>query len=108
MGQIGLSFEINFQEHFLSRKNNNYNSESSQHILGNDHCSGKIEDMEVAFYYKKERHIYTVEKFDIYRETIRGNQTYNMTFGAVQKRELLDRRFPFLNIFSLLCHNRKL
>ena len=77
MEQTGSSFEINFQEHFLALNNNDYNSEYSQHILENCHCFGKIEDMKVVFYYKKERHICTVENLHIYKETIRGNQTTN-------------------------------
>jgi hypothetical protein len=77
MGQTGRSFEIIFREHFLSLKNNNYNSEFSQHILENGHCFGKIEDMKVVFYYKRERHIYTVEKFCIYEERVGGNHTRN-------------------------------
>jgi len=93
MGKTGRSFEINFHEHFLSLKNNNYNSEYPQHILENGHCFGKTEDMEVVFYYKKQRHVYTVEKFYIYKETVRGNHTtntlmYNITFDAVLKREI--------------------
>jgi hypothetical protein len=77
MGQTGRSFEINFQEKFLSLKNNNYNSEFSQHILVDGYCFGNIEGMNVVFYYKKERRIYTAEIFYIYKETLRGNQTTN-------------------------------
>ena len=78
MGQTDHSIEINYQEHFLSLKNNNnYNSEFSRHILEDGHCFGKIEDMKVVFYYKRERRIYTVEKFCIYKETVKGNQRRN-------------------------------
>jgi hypothetical protein len=91
MGQTDRSFEINFEEHFLSLKNDNYNSEFSQYILENGHCFGKIEDMKGVFYYKKERHVFTVEKFYIYKETVRGNRETNTIMynipDAVLKRE---------------------
>jgi len=53
MGQTGHSFEKRFKEHFLSVKNNNYRSKSSQYILEYDHSFGENEDIMNTVYYEK-------------------------------------------------------
>ena len=79
MGQTGRSFELNFEEQFLSLKTNNHNSEFSQYILENGHCFGKIEYMKGVFYYKKERYVFTVEKFYICRDS-KGKSNIEHTY----------------------------
>jgi hypothetical protein len=63
-GQTGRSFEKRFKEHFLSFRNNNYNSKFSQHLLETGHAFGKIDDMMESLYYvKKGRHLDTMERY---------------------------------------------
>jgi hypothetical protein len=72
--QSGRSFEKRFKEHFLSFKNNNYNSKFS-HLSETGHAFGKTDDIiEVLHYDKKGRHLDTMERYYIYRETMKNNQ----------------------------------
>lgn len=71
---MGRSFEKSFKEHFHSFKNNNYNFEFA-HLLETGHEFGQIDDiMKILHYDKKGRHLNTMEKVCVYRETMTNNQ----------------------------------
>jgi hypothetical protein len=94
MGQTGCNLKNRFKEHLLSFKNNNYTSKFL-HLLETGHAFGKIDDiMEILYYDKKGRHLDTMERYYIYRETMKNNQlndkhtiTCNRIFGTIIKRE---------------------
>jgi hypothetical protein len=93
MGQTSHSFKKKFKEHFLSFKNNNYNSKFS-HLLETGHVFGTIDDMEILYFDKKGRHSDTIERYYISRETMKNNQsndkhtiTCNRIFGTIIKRK---------------------
>jgi hypothetical protein len=70
----GHSFEKNLKN-FYSFKNSNYNTIFSQCILENNRSFRKMEVvMKVVYYNQKCHHLDTVEKFYIYKETLKGDQ----------------------------------
>jgi hypothetical protein len=95
-GQTGRNFEKGFKEHFHSFKYNNYKSKFAQHLLETGHEFGKIDDtMSILYYKKKVKHVDTMEKFYIYRETKDNNQLndkhtviYNSIFETIIEKEM--------------------
>jgi hypothetical protein len=88
-------FGKKINEHFRSFKNSNYSSKFLQRVLENCHLFGKMEDiMKVVCYNQKGRHLGTVEKLYMYKETLQGSPlndehtfTYNKIFDVMLKRE---------------------
>jgi hypothetical protein len=95
-GQTGHNFEKRFKEYFQSFKYNNYNSTFEQHLLETGHEFGKIEDNNVHHILRqKGKHLDTMEKFYIYRETKDNNQLndkhtviYNKIFETIIEKEM--------------------
>jgi hypothetical protein len=82
IGQIGRTFKVRYKEHIQAIRNNNGNSRYSNHILNMGHTYGTINDtMDVIRYGRKGRHLYTLEKYHIYKiskTNIQLNDTYEM------------------------------
>jgi hypothetical protein len=95
-GQTDRNLEKRFKEHSHSFKYNNYNAKFAQHLLETGHEFGKIDDtMSILYYDKKGKHLDTMEKFYIYRETKDNNQLkdkhiaiYNKIFETIIGKEM--------------------
>jgi hypothetical protein len=67
-GQKGRIFHTRYKEHTQAIRNNNSNSEYSNHILNTGHTYGtKTDTMDIIKMYKKEKHSNTLEKYHIYK-----------------------------------------
>jgi hypothetical protein len=66
-GQIGRSFNTRFQEHFRDFKHGNGKSKFAQHVLGNGHAFGPIEEiMDTVHFTNKGRLMNAIEGFYIF------------------------------------------
>jgi hypothetical protein len=67
-------FLTQFNEHLQALHNNNYNCNSSKHLLQNQHPFGTIDNtMEILHTTGKGSHLNTTEKHYIYEETKNNN-----------------------------------
>jgi hypothetical protein len=75
-GQTGRDFEKRYKEHLQAYKYNPQNSKFAQHVTESGHRFGKKPNiLKIKFIGKKGKYLDTMEKFYIYHETKKNNQT---------------------------------
>jgi hypothetical protein len=76
--QTGRSFNTHFQEHLRDFKNGHGKSRFAQHLLGNRHAIGPMNDiMDTIYFTNKGRLMDVVESFYIFCKTKLNNQINN-------------------------------
>ena len=101
VGQTGRSFHTRYKEHYRDYKYNKKSSKYAQHLIGNRHSIGSINDtMEILHVIRKGKLMDTWEKFHIYQETTVGSQINeqstvckNILFDTILQK-LSDRGHP--------------
>jgi len=75
VGQTGRSFSTRYKEHFRDYTNLDPKSKFTEHLIQSQHSFGPINNvMKPLHFTSKGRHMNTIERYHIYKETYKNNQ----------------------------------
>lgn len=90
IGQTGRTSDIRYKEHIQEMRNNNSNSDYSNHVLKPEYSYGNMTDtMDIIKTGRKGKHFNTLEKYSIYRISkakLHMNDIYTDTYNPMFER----------------------